>query len=316
MKTTSLLLLSALTINNAIAQNTDTLKNFTGSVNLEAGKYSGSDWGFYAGHNSKEQQQFGEKYLIDEHIHVLGVVAHLTTSTGTVTNPNFEIDFRLWNVDPATGKPAGTASIEDGHLDLGNANLGGPTLILFHNEKHVENAFYVSMDLGDYAHDGLAGDTVGLYYAPHGTRTAADIAGTPFRNVFQAHSHGAPNWRDFYTQFTTPAQLATHLALYPVVELESHTGLAKVSKNGLQVMSPYPNPANSTLTLPFSLQQQSEVSFRIMDLSGRILHNIDKETLNAGAHQQQFDLEHLSAGTYILSVVSQEGAIGIRFNKQ
>lgn len=315
MKTTSLLLLSALTLSQSFAQETDTLKNFSGPVSLEAGKYSGADWGFYAGHNSKEQQQFGEKYLVDEHVHVLGVVAHLATSTGTVTNPHLEIDFRLWNVDAATGKPAGNASIEEGHLHLEDANLGGPTLILFHNETHVEDAFFVTMDLGDYAHDGLSGDTVGLYYAPHGTRTAADISATPFRNVFQAHSHGTPNWRDFYTQFTTPAQLATHLALYPVVEMESHTGLGKVAKNGLQLNSPFPNPAGNELILPFQLQKQSRLSFQIMDLSGRILSSIDKGIVNPGEHLQKFDLSNLAAGTYILSVIGQEAAIGIRFNK-
>ena len=315
MKSTSLLLLSLCALTQTFAQNTDTLKNFTGTPSLEAGKYTGNDWGFYAGHNSKEQPQFGEKYLIDEHVHVLGVVAHIATSTGTVTNPHFEIDFRLWNVDPATGKPAGASSIEDGHLHLEDANLGGPTVILFHNEAHVEEAFFVSMDLGDYAHDGLAGDTVGLYYAPHGTRTTADITATPFRNVFQAHSHGAPNWRDFYTQFTTPVQIATHLALYPIVEMEEHTGMSKVAKNGLQVRSPYPNPARQEMTLPFSLQQSTELSFHIMDLSGRIISTINKGPLNSGDHQQKFDLSALPAGTYILSLKSPDAAIGIKFNK-
>src|SRR5690606_15587536 len=120
-------LITLLFIGNAFthlqAQTFDTLKNHADGLTLEAGKYtSGGDWGFYAGHNSKEQQQFGEKYLVDDHVHVLGVVAHITTSTGTVTDPHFELDFRLWEVDSTTGVPAGNTGIEDGHLHLEDAN--------------------------------------------------------------------------------------------------------------------------------------------------------------------------------------------------
>lgn len=316
MKRISLLLFTAFGFTNAFAQNIDTLKNHTGQVTLEAGRYTGSSWGFYAGHNSKEQQQFGEKYLVDDHVHVLGVVAHIATSTGTVTDPDFEIDFRLWEVDASTGKPAGTTGIEDGHLDLGDANLGGPTIILFHHEAHVEEAFFVTMDLGDYAHDGLAGDTVGLYYAPNGARSASDIANVPYRNVFQAHSHGAPNWRDFYTQFTTPVQIATHLALYPIVEIEGHTGVANISKNGLQVMSPYPNPSGHDITFPFQLRKQADVIFNIMDINGKIIRVVNKGALNPGEHLQRFDISDLPAGSYILSVITSEGAVGVQFGKK
>lgn len=313
MKRLFLFVLSATGLSHVWAQ--DTLKNHTGTVTLQAGRYTGSDWGFFAGHNSKEQQQFGEKYLVDDHVHVLGVVAHITTSTGAVKDRSFEIDFRLWKADVSTGKPAGTASIEDGHLDLGDANLGGPTVIMFHDETHIDDAFFVTMDLGDYAHDGLAGDTVGLYYAPHGTRTAADIASVPFRNVFQAHSHGAPNWKDFYTQFTTPSQIATHLALYPIVEMEAHTGIASISKNGLQVMSPYPNPAGNEITFPFHLKKPADVDFNIMDLSGRIIKVFNRGLSGMGEQQQKMDISDLPSGTYILSIVSSEGSLGMKFSK-
>ncbi len=317
MKKLSLYLIAALGFTNIYAQHiNDTLGNHSPGVTLEAGKYTaGNDWGFYAGHNSKEQQQFGEKYLIDDHVHVLGVIAHLTTSTGTVSNPHFEIDFRLWAVDPATGKPSGNNSLDDGHLHLEDANLGAATVIMFHEETHVDDAFFVSMDLGDYAHDGLAGDTVGLFYAPNGSRSATDIATVPFRNVFQAHGHGAaPNWKDFYTQFTTPMAIATHIALYPIVEMET-TSLAKVRKNGLQVMSPYPNPANAELVFPLSLTKAAEMSFSIMDISGKVIKTVNAGTLQPGNHEQKLDISDLPKGNYILSAISSEGAVGVKFNK-
>lgn len=316
MKRGLLLLLAGAMAINASAGDVDTLKNHGATVALVAGKHTtAGDWGFYAGHNSNMEQQFGEKYVIDGHGHVLGVVAHITTSTGSVTNAGFEIDFRLWEADSVKGKPKGSSSIEDGHLDLGDANLGGATVVMFHSEAHVDDVFYVTMDLGDYAHDGLAGDTVGLYYATPGTRTTADITDVPYRNVFQAHSHGAPEWKDFYTQFTTPTQIATHLALYPIVELEEHVGVRGVTKNGLQVRGLYPNPANDEVNVQYALKQNADVHLTIMDMSGKLVKEVAIGKKGSGAHEARVNINDLPAGAYVLSVISSEGALGMRLNK-
>lgn len=322
----NLLLLTALLGNAAYAQHhhEDTLSNHAAGLVLEAGKYTvAGSWGFYAGHNSRKQEVFGEKYLVnhDDHVHVLGVVAHITTSTGTVSDPDLEIDFGLWNVDTATGKPLGIAPVEDGHVDLGDVNLDGPTIILFHDDVHVHNAFFVTMELGDYAHHPLGADTVGLYYAPHGSRTAADIAAVPFRNVFKPHAHGAPSWKDLYEEHTTPTAIATHLALYPIVEIEhhddddDHMGIGEVSQNGLTLRAPFPNPSGGDVFFPFSLKSVSDVTFRVLDLTGKTLLDFTKKNLPPGDYQEKVDVSMLPAGTYFMSIMTNYGAIGVKFNK-
>ena len=294
----------------------DTLRNHAGGLVLEAGKYTGSgQWGFIAGHNSEEQQQFGEKYYIDDPVKVAGVVAHLATTTGTVTDPGLQLTFRLWKEDPISGIPAGATGVEEGHLSLGEARLGEATVILFANKAHMEDAFFVTMDLGDYGHDGLAGDTVGLYHAPHGSRTTADIANIPFRNVYQPHGHGTTiEWKDFYADNGLQAPLATHLALYPVIEMEN-VGIGTLVQNGISVMSPYPQPAVTQLNVPFRLDRSVAVGFRLMDMAGRTVSSVVAREYAAGQYEQNIDLEMLPAGSYILSVLSEEGAVGIRINK-
>ncbi len=299
----------------AQAQHYDTLVNHANNLTLQAGRYTmGGEWGFYAGHNSFEQQQFGEKYMVNGHVEVLGVIAHLATASGTVSDPDFEIDFRVWEADKATGKPSGNNSLEDGHLDLGDANLNGPTVVMFHNEAPVDDAFFVTMDLGDYAHHGLSGDTVGLYYAPHGSRSASDIANVSFRNVFQAHGHGAPDWKDFYAQFTTPTQIATHLALYPIVEIHA-TSIGDISRNNLQIKAPYPNPSDAGIFVPYTLKKQTEVRFHILDINGKMVGSVHKGHLKAGDYNERIDISTLSSGTYFLSLITNEDAIALKINK-
>ncbi len=316
MKKTLTLLTLAVLAHAAKAQDVDTLINHTDGVALEAGKYTvPGTWGFYAGHNSFGQQQFGEKYLVDDHVHVLGVVAHLNTSTGTVTNADTELDFRIWKTD-AEGKPAGSSSLEDGHIDLGNVNLGGPTVIMFHKEAHVEDAFFVSLDLGDYSHHPLEGDTVGLYYAPHGSRSEADIAAIPYRNVFQIHGHGSPDWKDFYTGATTPSAIATHFAIYPIVEFEEeHNSIASLKKNGLEVAAPYPNPALDKITLPFTLTKSTQVSIRVMDVAGRVINEHHKGQLTSGSYNETIDISDLPGGIYYLTLSANDAAMAIRIAK-
>jgi len=312
-KIVTILALSMLSI-QAIGTETDTLKNHAAGSVLQIGKYTTSgDWGFYAGHNSEFQQQFGEKYKITEHADVLGVVAYIGTTTGTVSDDNLEIDFKLWGAK-SDGSPTDTGFLEDGHIDLGDVNLGGATVIMFHSHAHVDYDFFVTMDLGDYLHDGLAGDTVGLYHTADGTRTAADIAGTNYRNIFQAHSHSSISWKDFYTQFTTPTAIAAHFAIYPIVEMEDHASVTFANEN-VQVSAPYPNPCTNTVNIPYYLSKSQKTSFAIMDIKGQMIEKYEATVTSAGNHTKQIDISKLPAGLYNILITGEEGAVAMRISK-
>jgi hypothetical protein len=299
---------------NAIASETDTLKNHAAGATLQIGKYTTSgDWGFYAGHNSNFQQQFGEKYKISEHADVLGVVAYIGTTTGTVSDNDLEIDFKLWGAK-ADGSPTDTGYIEDGHIDLGDVTLGGPTVIMFHSHAHVDYDFFVTMDLGDYLHDGLGSDTVGLYHTADGTRTAADISSTNYRNIFQAHSHSSVSWKDFYTQFTTPTAIATHFAIYPIVEMEEHSSVTFANES-IQVSAPYPNPCTQTVNIPYYLNRSQKTSFTIMDIKGKVIERYEATPTTAGQHTKQIDISKLPTGIYNILIAGEEGAVAMKISK-
>lgn len=287
-------------------QAADTLRNHTAGLPLATDIYTATGtWGYYAGHNHKMQQQYGERYEVNGHIDVVGVVAHLT---GTVSNPNKEIDFRLFDV--LNRFP--NAPQEDGHADLGDIDLsGGPTIVLFHQPAHIDDSFFVTIDFGDYAHDGLDGDTLGLLYAPSGSRTASDLAYTG-RNVIQEHDHQHVIWSDFYSQNFTP--IATHFALYPIVAFDPNS-IGTITRNGLTIAAPYPNPAVNTLTIPYNLSKRSPVFISLMDMTGRTLQTLAVGDKLPGKHEESINVTQLPVGFYNIVVRTCDGTVAARTAK-
>jgi hypothetical protein len=65
-------------------------------------------------------------------------------------------------------------------------------------------------------------------------------------------------------------------------------------------LSCFPNPFNPTTTISFSLPKPSPVQFDVFDILGRSVYCADLGRLNAGTHQQLFNLPGLASGTYII----------------
>ncbi len=67
-------------------------------------------------------------------------------------------------------------------------------------------------------------------------------------------------------------------------------------------MSIYPNPVASEATISFNIEETSQVSYQVYDLSGRMVMNNVLGTYTQGAHTANFNVENLTAGTYIIKV--------------
>jgi hypothetical protein len=65
-------------------------------------------------------------------------------------------------------------------------------------------------------------------------------------------------------------------------------------------LSVFPNPFNPTTTISFSLPISSPVRFDVFNLLGRSVYRADLGRLNAGTHQQLFNLPGLASGTYVV----------------
>lgn len=292
------------------SQETETLKNHADGLPLGTLKYqSGNQWGYYAGINYRGQQQFGERYEITEHGDVVGVVVHVT---GHVQNDENEAYVRIYSVD-VNGKPG--TEIEHGHVHFHDLDLsGGATIIPLEDHAHVDGAFFATFDVGDYSHGGFEGDTIGVLYSPDGSRSTADLANI-YRNVIQEHGHGAPNWTDFYSGNFTP--IATHFAIYPIIEFEEHgLGTGEISNGAVKLKAPFPNPASDAIRVPYNLSVGTDLTIKVIDMTGRIISTVEKGLVQAGGYEENIDLSTVQAGYYTVVISTDSGTVAVRVSKK
>ncbi len=62
-----------------------------------------------------------------------------------------------------------------------------------------------------------------------------------------------------------------------------------------------PNPVTSITHIPYAIPQDGIIIFRLMTVSGQILHTIDIPSL-AGTHSLEFDTDHFANGIYYYSM--------------
>lgn len=71
----------------------------------------------------------------------------------------------------------------------------------------------------------------------------------------------------------------------------------------------YPNPAASDMVTQFSLQNDTEVSAYIYDMSGRMVEQILETSAKKGLNELHLDISPLRAGTYVLRVYAGEDEV-------
>lgn len=76
--------------------------------------------------------------------------------------------------------------------------------------------------------------------------------------------------------------------------------------NGLEDLTVYPNPATDNVTVSFSLQEESQLGVRLMDLTGKTLRQEQYEAVQ-GANQIRFALDGVAKGMYLLEISTPEG---------
>ncbi len=87
---------------------------------------------------------------------------------------------------------------------------------------------------------------------------------------------------------------------------KNNTGVDEL-KN-INSFSMYPNPAQSTITLDFSIVQTAEVNINIIDITGRIVKEVSRENFATGANSVTVDIADLNNGFYFVNIQSLQGS--------
>lgn len=264
----------------------------TATPNLWGEILNGSPgWGYYIGHNPYGDEAFAEKYNISGTGKVLGVIAHFAGKTESSTQLSYKV-----YTENSSGLPGSTLAqkmfaFQDVPTD------GSAYTIMFDNPVDVDEAFFVALDLGDYSHDPLQGDTLCLLSGEDGSRPSTDD--TFGRNAIRWHGHGGEDWKDFFTQNFTP--ISTYFAIYPIME----GAVASVSGVFVDDVLPvvYPLPAQNDIRVDINLRDAREMAVRIFSLDGREVQTKVVQS-NAGQSTIELNISDLANGSYILSLES------------
>jgi len=83
----------------------------------------------------------------------------------------------------------------------------------------------------------------------------------------------------------------------------NHAGVPEpVIPAAIYLAKNYPNPFNPTTAISFGLPEESRVSMRLYDISGREVLKLAEGRFSAGEHSLYLDASELSSGTYFYSL--------------
>ena len=74
----------------------------------------------------------------------------------------------------------------------------------------------------------------------------------------------------------------------------------------------YPNPSADLIDLKFVMEKTGDASICIYDISGRQIEQLFNGNVRKGENLLTFSVNHLSAGSYQLTIVTDEEEIAVK----
>lgn len=93
-------------------------------------------------------------------------------------------------------------------------------------------------------------------------------------------------------------QLLSPEAVMVRADFRDYTGIEETTTSNFSIGQNYPNPFDNTSTITYSLNETSDVSVQITDVTGKVVQTITPGTLAAGTYTLTIDGTSLAAGLY------------------
>jgi hypothetical protein len=90
------------------------------------------------------------------------------------------------------------------------------------------------------------------------------------------------------------------------------TGIDKVETENRMLGQNYPNPFRNFTTLPYQVRKAGDVTFRVLDTSGKEIRTIREGYKTPGDYQIQFNRTNLSAGVYYVQLAANNTTTTIK----
>jgi hypothetical protein len=77
--------------------------------------------------------------------------------------------------------------------------------------------------------------------------------------------------------------------------------------SGIRHLAVYPNPASDFATLLYTLERQTPVCLKLIDLNGKVIRVLVNENQSAGEYQETLVTSDLRPGIYLINLLTTEG---------
>lgn len=205
------------------------------------------------------------------------------------------------------------AVIEEETFD--NVRINGETEFLEVMKKMLpdENGTFVQLDAGAVISDSGSYTFNGDYRLPPSAR---DIPGAGWNYIGVDHSieHSIEEFDDLYViaWLQNDANLEVHQAAVGTYRDTTSqggggTGFAELASVTSFNMFPNPSSAGTDITVSLELSQANNMAIEVFDVVGSRVLALPRVDYTAGSHQIYVNTSSLRAGTYFVSLVSDEG---------
>ena len=109
------------------------------------------------------------------------------------------------------------------------------------------------------------------------------------------------------TSCTATRKVSTHKSSRSNRTTDLTTGIKAIQGN-MSNVGIYPNPSNGVFTLTFDMKKKEDVTVRMFDINGRLVHSIQYKDY-FGTFRKTLDLSELGSGLYFFQIVSETGIV-------
>jgi hypothetical protein len=142
-----------------------------------------------------------------------------------------------------------------------------------------------------------AGDVI-LLLAGHqgsGSTAIADVTFGSAQRIPQGNVLGAGADNEL-------ANLIDPRAVIVRANLDQTISVDELANNNVSIGHCYPNPFSNKTTVGYNLKNSGEVSYSVVDLSGKSIVEVNEGVVAAGGHEITIDRSNMSAGMYYLNM--------------
>jgi hypothetical protein len=110
-----------------------------------------------------------------------------------------------------------------------------------------------------------------------------------------------------YTAENNLVQLLEPRSILARLNLVFDLSNENIVTNNVKVSNAYPNPTTQTTSVDITLNNATELSYKVVDMAGKVMVQANKGMLSAGGHQITIDASTFASGMYYLNIQTAEG---------